>query len=139
MRPRLVVPVASLARLGFVDVDMARRLLSTPELAPIIDDAEVLNGLAAAPDPDLALLSLDRLLEHAADADRLVATLERDPVFRLRLFSVLGMSTAFGDHLARHPDHWHDVADLPLPAPRRSAQDVRRELLSTRLDDADRP
>jgi len=135
----LVVPVASLARLGFVDVDMARRLLSTPELAPIIDDAEVLNGLAAAPDPDLALLSLDRLLEHAADADRLVATLERDPVFRLRLFSVLGMSTAFGDHLARHPDHWHDVADLPLPAPRRSAQDVRRELLLSVGADPDDP
>lgn len=92
-------------------------MLSTPTLAPIVDDEEILDALGSSPDPDLALLGLDRLLEHSADPDRLLAELERDPVLRHRLFSVLGMSSAFADHLARHPDHWHAVATMPLPCP----------------------
>lgn len=105
-------------------------MLSTPTLAPIVDDEEILDALGSSPDPDLALLGLDRLLEHSADPDRLLAELERDPVLRHRLFSVLGMSSAFADHLARHPDHWHAVATMPLPCPRRSAEEVRAELLT---------
>ena len=129
MRPRTASVAGGLARLGFVDAGRAERLLSTPTLAPIVDDEEILAALGASPDPDLALLGLDRLVEHTADPDRLLAELERDPVLRHRLFAVLGMSTAFADHLARHPDDWHALAALPLPAPRRSAEDVRAELL----------
>jgi glutamate-ammonia-ligase adenylyltransferase len=129
VRPRTGTTTASLARLGFVDSAKAERLLASPELGPLADDTQVLGALGASPDPDLALLGLARLLEHAPDADRLVATLERDPVFRHRLFAVLGMSTAFADHLARHPADWRAVADLPLPAPRRTAAEVRSELL----------
>ncbi|MGA7689140.1 MAG: bifunctional [glutamine synthetase] adenylyltransferase/[glutamine synthetase]-adenylyl-L-tyrosine phosphorylase, partial [Jiangellales bacterium] len=138
MRPRTATATASLARLGFVDSAKAERLLASPELGPLADDAEVLGAFGASPDPDLALLGLDRLLEHAGDADRLVATLERDPAFRHRLFAVLGMSAAFADHLARHPADWRALADLPLPAPRRSADEVRAELLeSVGADPAD--
>ena len=138
MRPRTATATASLARLGFVDSAKAQRLLASPELGPLADDGEVLGSFGASPDPDLALLGLDRLLEHAADADRLVATLERDPAFRHRLFAVLGMSAAFADHLARHPADWRALADLPLPAPRRSADEVRAELLeSVGADPAD--
>ncbi|MGB9373011.1 MAG: bifunctional [glutamine synthetase] adenylyltransferase/[glutamine synthetase]-adenylyl-L-tyrosine phosphorylase, partial [Jiangellales bacterium] len=111
MRPRTATATASLARLGFVDSAKAQRLLASPELGPLADDGEVLGSFGASPDPDLALLGLDRLLEHAADADRLVATLERDPAFRHRLFAVLGMSAAFADHLARHPADWRALAD----------------------------
>lgn len=129
MRPRTSTAAASLARLGFVDSARAERLLASPELGPLADDAEVLASFGSSPDPDLALLGLDRLLEHAPDADRLVATIERDPVFRHRLLAVLGMSAAFADHLARHPADWRLIADLPLPAARRSAEDARAELL----------
>jgi glutamate-ammonia-ligase adenylyltransferase len=124
-----VNPLAALARLGFADAARAQRLLSSPAVAPVADDAEVLSALAEAADPDQALLGLDRLLERAPDADRLLAALERDPVFRLRLLAVLGVSEGLAEHLARHPDQWRALADLPLPAPRRQAADVRAALL----------
>ncbi len=130
MTPRRVGAAATLARLGFTEVSRAQDLLSTPGLAPVADDADILQALGTAADPDLALLSLGRLLDSAGDADRLVATLERDPVLRHRLLAVLGVSSAFGDHLARHPEHWHSLADLPLPVPRRSGDEVRAELLA---------
>jgi glutamate-ammonia-ligase adenylyltransferase len=129
VRPRTATAAAALARLGFVDAKRAERLLATPTLAPIVDDDEVLGALGASADPDLALLGLDRLLETATDPDRLIAELERDAVLRRRLFAVLGMSAGLADHLARHPDDWHGLAQLGLPAPRPTAQDVRAELL----------
>jgi glutamate-ammonia-ligase adenylyltransferase len=43
--------------------------------------------------------------------------------------AVLGVSRAFGDHLARHPEHWKVLAELALPAPRRAPDDARRALL----------
>ena len=70
---------AQLARLGFVDVDKAGRLLEDPALAGIVDPFEdvfedgVLSALGEAPDPDLALLSLVRILE------RLLAVQPDDP------------------------------------------------------------
>jgi glutamate-ammonia-ligase adenylyltransferase len=128
---RRTSPSAALARLGFTDVSRAQRLLAGPTLYPLADDAEVLEALAEAADPDLALLGLDRLVEQAADADRLVAAVERDAVFRRRLLAVLGVSAGLGEHLARHPDHWRAVAGLPLPAPRRRPDEVRAALLAS--------
>jgi [glutamine synthetase] adenylyltransferase / [glutamine synthetase]-adenylyl-L-tyrosine phosphorylase len=122
-------PTAVLVRLGFADPRKAERLLAGPALGPLADDREVLASIAEAADPDRALAGLDRLLEHATDADRLVAALERDPVFRHRLVSVLGASVAFGDHLGRHPEHWRALAALPLPARWRDADEVRSHLL----------
>ncbi len=131
MTARRVNPVAALARLGFADVGRAQRLLASPTLAPVADDAEVLGALSEAADPDQALLALDRLIEHATDADRLLGVLERDPVFRRRLVAVLGVSTGLGEHLVRHPDQWRTLADLPLPSPRESAEVVRARLLAS--------
>jgi glutamate-ammonia-ligase adenylyltransferase len=129
VRPRTATVAASLARLGFVDSAKAQRVLSGPACAPVADDEEILGALAASADPDLALLGLDRLLEATSDPDRLLAELERDAVLRHRLFAVLGMSAAFADHLARHPEHWHALAALPLPAPRRTTEQIRTDLL----------
>ena len=58
MRPRTVSVAGSLARLGFVDAARAARVLSTPTLAPIADDAVMLQAIGSSPDPDLALLGL---------------------------------------------------------------------------------
>ncbi len=131
MTARRVNPLAALARLGFADAGRAQRLLASPAVAPVADDAEVLTALSEAADPDHALLGLDRLLERAPDADRLLAALERDPVFRLRLLAVLGVSGGLAEHLARHPEQWRALADLPLPAPRQLATDVRAALLES--------
>ncbi|MFV0464031.1 MAG: bifunctional [glutamine synthetase] adenylyltransferase/[glutamine synthetase]-adenylyl-L-tyrosine phosphorylase [Nostocoides sp.] len=114
-----------LARLGFDEPRRAEGLLSERSLAPLMaggDDAvtDLLEALGAVPDPDLALLSMVRLLEAAAGmsgdaaghalAD-LVEVLGHEGAARGRLLAVLGGSTALGDHLVAHPDHWPEVAD----------------------------
>jgi glutamate-ammonia-ligase adenylyltransferase len=125
-----------LARAGFQDADAAVRHLASAELAPIRADplnielaaapdpdlaltalGWLVDALAAAPDPDLALTALGRLVDAAADAGELTATLRADPTFRTRLFAVLGFSSALGDHLVRHPEHWTELAgDVAWPA-----------------------
>ncbi|MDL4771245.1 MULTISPECIES: bifunctional [glutamine synthetase] adenylyltransferase/[glutamine synthetase]-adenylyl-L-tyrosine phosphorylase [Thermomonosporaceae] len=113
-----------LARLGFTDAGRAGRLLDGSGAA--LGD-EVLEALGAAPDPDLALDGLLRLLAAADEQDAgerpagaggpgdarerdvgagLRAMLADDPGTRERLLAVLGVSAALGDHLARHPAHW---------------------------------
>ncbi len=132
-----------LARLGFVDVAKAARLLDDPALAGIVDPFEdlfedgALSALGEAPDPDLALLSLVRILERllqvrpddpfAASDDvpesdrahpaRLRAVLRSGGPVRDRLVAVLGASAALGDHLARHPEHWTVLVDDNEAAP----------------------
>ncbi len=39
----------------------------------------------------------------------------------MRLLSVLGASSALGDHLLRHPDHWRDLTDPTLGSTRPAA------------------
>jgi glutamate-ammonia-ligase adenylyltransferase len=118
-----------LTRLGFHDPARALAMLSTPHLSPIREDQTVLRDVAAAPDPDLALLGLERLVERTPGADALLAAVERDDLFRHRLLTVLGASSALAEHCSRHPEHVRDLQDLPLPAPRPPAADVRAELL----------
>ena len=36
----------------------------------------------------------------------------------MRLLSVLGASQALGDHLRRHPEHWHELTDPTLGSTR---------------------
>ena len=139
MSRRTASTAAALARLGFADPGKAERLLRGPALAPLADDAEVLASVSEAADPDLALLGLDTVAGKASDPDRLVASIERDPAFRHRLLSVLGLSSAFSDHLGRHPDDWRAVAALPLPAPRPDAGEVRAALLATVGADPEAP
>jgi glutamate-ammonia-ligase adenylyltransferase len=128
---------ATLVRLGFVDTARAARLLADPALAPIRDDAEMLQAIADGADPDQALLGLLRILEAAPEADALVSALERDTVMRRRLLAVLGLSAPLGDHLARHPQQWRELAALPVPAPRVTPEHVRAALLTAVQADPD--
>ncbi len=78
----------------------------------------VLSALGDAPDPDLALLGLVRLLEglqrkrsRSTSAAGLLAALRIGGPVRERLLAVLGSSQALADHLARHPEHWQVLVD----------------------------
>ncbi|GAA0592283.1 bifunctional [glutamine synthetase] adenylyltransferase/[glutamine synthetase]-adenylyl-L-tyrosine phosphorylase [Actinomadura livida] len=110
-----------LARLGFTGAAHAERLLREAErdgAGPVGDDLlDVLGGTA---DPDLALAGLLRLLAAAGEqgaAGELRDALAKEPGTRERLTTVLGVSAALGDHLARHPGHWRVLRDGgPPPA-----------------------
>jgi [glutamine synthetase] adenylyltransferase / [glutamine synthetase]-adenylyl-L-tyrosine phosphorylase len=124
--PRRTTAAARLARLGFADPARAELLL-TGDLAMDASQAGdgLIDALATAADPDLALAALARMPRDA----ELVRALGDDPRLRARLAAVLGASAALGDHLARHPEHWRVLSgadDLPAPEP---AQ-VRAELLA---------
>ncbi|MFF0748441.1 bifunctional [glutamine synthetase] adenylyltransferase/[glutamine synthetase]-adenylyl-L-tyrosine phosphorylase [Streptomyces sp. NPDC004267] len=108
-----------LLRHGFTDPSAAGRLLDLDDLAPLRDDAVLLDALGATADPDLALRGLVRLVEAQPPADRpaLTTTLLAAKPFRDRLLGVLGASEALADHLARHPHDWqalvtYEAADL---------------------------
>jgi len=115
-----------LATLGFADTASARRLL-TGDLGLAIEgaDAPLVEALAAAADPDLALGTLARM---APDAE-LRAALRADAGLRDRLITVLGVSAALGDHLARHPADWRVLAG-PGALARPSAGELHAALLA---------
>ncbi|NYG08217.1 glutamate-ammonia-ligase adenylyltransferase [Phycicoccus badiiscoriae] len=129
---RVVSQTATLARLGFADPPRAEHLLADPALAGLVDPLDDLfrdglpDALGAVADPDLALLSLVRLMESlrasgprrrdlesgaGTEVAGLVAALRHRGPARDRLLAVLGASTALGDHLVGHPEHWRSVAD----------------------------
>ncbi len=47
----------------------------------------------------------------------------------MRLLSVLGNSLALGEHLRRHPDHWHELEDPELGSTRPSRSWLRSRLM----------
>lgn len=101
-----------LLRHGFTDPAAAETLLALPALAPVRDDAVLLDALGSAADPDLALRSLVRLVE-AQDPEEprvFLDTLVTAKPLRDRLLGVLGASEALGDHLVRHPGDWRVLA-----------------------------
>ncbi|HEY3955494.1 MAG TPA: bifunctional [glutamine synthetase] adenylyltransferase/[glutamine synthetase]-adenylyl-L-tyrosine phosphorylase [Streptosporangiaceae bacterium] len=104
-----------LARMGFADAARAEATVGQFSLGE-----QLLDVLAAAADPDLALAGLARLLQAAGgEADALRAALAGDEEFAARLTTVLGVSAALGDHLARHPADWrvlHGPAALEAAA-----------------------
>jgi [glutamine synthetase] adenylyltransferase / [glutamine synthetase]-adenylyl-L-tyrosine phosphorylase len=115
-----------LAAMGFADTARAQRLL-TEDLGLDVGagDASLVEALAAAADPDLALASLARL-PHDTE---LRAALRADEGFRARLVAVLGASAALGNHLARYPADWRALTGrgaLRRPAP----GELRGELLT---------
>jgi glutamate-ammonia-ligase adenylyltransferase len=68
---------------------------------------ELLWSLSRAPDADAALHTMVRLSEALGEGWRhLNGALLTDRPLRGRLFSVLGSSLAFGDHLVANPDSW---------------------------------
>lgn len=116
----------ALVRLGFLDADAAQALLV--ELGPAGEP--LLALLARTADPDTALRGLCRLAEEAPDADELLIALADDEGTAMRLLSVLGASPALADHLARHPEHWHELRDPTLGSTRPAAYAVRAGLLA---------
>ncbi|GAB3982865.1 bifunctional [glutamine synthetase] adenylyltransferase/[glutamine synthetase]-adenylyl-L-tyrosine phosphorylase [Actinoallomurus acanthiterrae] len=116
---RTETTTARLARLGITDVAEAERRLTGHGLGD-----GLLDALGAAADPDLALAGLLRLLERADLRDELTA----DPDALARLIAVLGVSTALGDHLVRHPGHWR-VLTGPAALQRPTADELRSALL----------
>jgi glutamate-ammonia-ligase adenylyltransferase len=105
--PRGTTLAGRLASLGFADASRAERLI-TGELRLDVKgaDGELVEALAAAADPDAALIGLARLAPDAG----LLAALRAEPGLRGRLTAVLGASAALADHLARHPADWRELA-----------------------------
>ena len=116
-----------LLRLGFVDTDRALEHLA--ELGPA--GADLLATFGVTADPDAALQSLCRIAEVAADSDELLQALLDDEGTAMRLLSVLGASLALGDHLAAHPEQWHELQDPALGSTRPSAPAMRATLLQS--------
>ncbi|HYH34891.1 MAG TPA: bifunctional [glutamine synthetase] adenylyltransferase/[glutamine synthetase]-adenylyl-L-tyrosine phosphorylase, partial [Nocardioides sp.] len=114
-----------LVRAGFTATDRARTLLEQ-----LGEHAEsLLPVLGRTADPDQALAGLARLAEASPDPGAVLTQLARDEETALRLLSVLGMSTALTDHLARHPGHWRELTDPTLGSTREPAFAVRAGLL----------
>jgi glutamate-ammonia-ligase adenylyltransferase len=113
-----------LARLGFADAARAERLLLTdlgvdPDGTGSEPDADpLLIALAAAADPDLALIGLARMFGATDDRTALRQALRDEPEFRDRLTAVLGVSAGLADHLTRHPEDAQLLrGDLGRPSP----------------------
>ncbi|WP_019819045.1 bifunctional [glutamine synthetase] adenylyltransferase/[glutamine synthetase]-adenylyl-L-tyrosine phosphorylase [Saccharomonospora saliphila] len=114
-------PATSAARYGFAD-ERAEDLLRAagwwgPE-GPARDAAEVLTAFSRTPDPDAALLALDRVrTADEATWPELARALCDDARLRGRLLSVLGSSTALTDLLVTQNELWRVLAsDLPEAA-----------------------
>jgi glutamate-ammonia-ligase adenylyltransferase len=154
---------APFARLGFADAARAQRLFGPEGLgvwdplapAPVHPGGrELVDALAAAADPDLALLTLVRLVEaQGPDSGRantgrselaagrvsierselaargLLDRLRAAPGLRRRLIGVLGASAALGDHLVAHPDEWRVLDEEPLVGAGPSAGELSDRLL----------
>jgi [glutamine synthetase] adenylyltransferase / [glutamine synthetase]-adenylyl-L-tyrosine phosphorylase len=151
--------VVRLARFGFDDGARAARLLSDPAVGlwdlernePADPEAgPVVAAAARAGDPDLAVLSLSRLVEalDAADpaggsAAQLLARLRGSAQLRARLLAVLGASSGLADHLAANPGDW-TVLDTGTDADGRgahrpTAHALQRQLLIAVGADPDDP
>jgi len=129
----------ALARSGFRDGERAARLLDDLPGIP----ADLVERLALAADPDLALEHVASLAEYVG-AERAWAAVA-DPVTLERLVLVLGTSQALGEFIVRHPDALDDLcSDAPVgglvdTAPDSDALRVayRRELVSIAGRDLD--
>ncbi|MGH3490458.1 MAG: bifunctional [glutamine synthetase] adenylyltransferase/[glutamine synthetase]-adenylyl-L-tyrosine phosphorylase [Actinopolymorphaceae bacterium] len=114
-----------LVRLGFAEPELVRATLAErgPRFEPLLEAA------AQAADPDQAFSSAVALLDATADPTSLERQIIYDRVFRDRLADVLGASTGLAEHLVRHPEHWHELADPELTVVRPTAPALRAALL----------
>ncbi len=117
--------LGSLARLGFADTEHARKLFE--HLGEVAKPLAPLLGRSA--DPDLALSALVALADAAEDRQQLLQEVADDEGTSMRLLSVLGASQALGEHLRRHPEHWHELTDPTLGSTRPAAFAIREGLL----------
>jgi [glutamine synthetase] adenylyltransferase / [glutamine synthetase]-adenylyl-L-tyrosine phosphorylase len=117
-----------LARAGFTDAASAARLLDRSDLSGGVLDDTVLAAVGRSADPNRALVALGRLLDAADDRTELVAAVSDDELLLGRLAAVLGLSTTLADHLGRHPQQWHSLADIDAHR-RPSAGELRAMML----------
>ncbi|MEJ2889083.1 bifunctional [glutamine synthetase] adenylyltransferase/[glutamine synthetase]-adenylyl-L-tyrosine phosphorylase [Actinomycetospora aeridis] len=108
------------ARLGLTDPDAGHRLAALGWWdgdAPVEGNELVVWALARSPDPDLALLAVERVREALGEQEwsALAEALRTDQGLRGRLLGVLGGSTALGDHLVAHPDRWRSLRTESTP------------------------
>jgi glutamate-ammonia-ligase adenylyltransferase len=122
---RISTTSGRLVRLGFQEPERAAADLE--RLGPAGD--ELLHLVAATADPDLALGTLADLAARVEQPDRMLEQLADDEGTAMRLLCVLGASTALGDHLVRHPEHWRDLTDPALGTTRPAAFAMRADLL----------
>lgn len=92
----------ALARAGFRDADRAAAQLAAAPLSGLVS-AAVLDAVAGAADPDLALTSLSRVVAADDRPAELLGRLDAEPDLRAGVAAVLGVSEALADHLVRHP------------------------------------
>jgi glutamate-ammonia-ligase adenylyltransferase len=136
-----------LAAFGFTDVERTRQAVTgltrgltrssrlMQQLLPL-----VLDWLSEAPDPDLGLLTLQRLTDRADAATRLATTFRDQPESARALCRVIGTSRRAGEILRRNPDL---VARLPTPEdlgtrPRRELVRSAEAAVAWRTDEDDR-
>lgn len=122
--------LSRLARRGFADPAAAAVLLSGPEFDGLAADPVFLEGLGRCADPDTALGSLARLLAADPRPQVLRATLAASQPLRGRLLGVLGVSSALGDFLARHPESWHGLDEFDTDELASEPDYLRRALLT---------
>ncbi len=134
MTERGSTQVGRLARLGFDDPPAAARSLTGAGLwsdGAAVDEgaAVVVLALTESADPDLAAAALARLVEASAQPEELLSRLRDHDGLRRRLFSVLGASSALGDHLVAHPEDWLALDDDDVTSTRPSVLGLQWQLL----------
>jgi len=126
--------------LGFSDGDR-----SAAELERLGEDVTgpLLPLLGSTADPDQALVRLadlaDAVADRGEDRTEFLGALVDDEGTAMRLCAVLGASTALGQHLLRHPEHWQELVDPTLGATRPPAYLMRAALLRVVGADPDDP
>ena len=113
--------VVSTARFGLTD-DRAEEYLRAAgwwgERGPVADHEASLVAVSRSPDPDLALLGIERM--RTADPDGwtgLNRALATDRGLRGRLTAVLGSSSALGDFVIARPGEWRRLLTDRQTAP----------------------
>ncbi|NKX50176.1 bifunctional [glutamine synthetase] adenylyltransferase/[glutamine synthetase]-adenylyl-L-tyrosine phosphorylase, partial [Arthrobacter deserti] len=121
---------------GFNDLEKANRFLAARELEGV-DPQLLLEGFAVSADPDLALVSLVRLLGRSPQLAELVNGGEPRTE---ALFRLLGASEALAEFLLRRPEHL-GVLDVRISAEPSGvpADQLRRSLLAAVGADPDAP
>jgi glutamate-ammonia-ligase adenylyltransferase len=124
--------VAQLARAGFDDADRAAETFAGLGIGAGPDDEGILISIASAADPDLALTALARMADAmiATERGEFLAALRQREGLRIRLFAVLGASSALGDSLVRRPGDWRALAEDSMAWMRPTPLGLRRALLT---------
>ncbi|MEJ6490471.1 bifunctional [glutamine synthetase] adenylyltransferase/[glutamine synthetase]-adenylyl-L-tyrosine phosphorylase [Leucobacter sp. USCH14] len=127
-REQSTVSLSAIARAGFQDLAEARDALT--ELAERLKQPidPLLDGFAAAADPDAALHRVRQLSEHHRDV---LAAIDFDDFERLCV--LVGASPALGDFFDRHPTRLANT--LRRGGAVVSASDARAQLLAAVVDD----